>query len=102
MKNLDTICQTLAQMDERTRQAERDLETFHAFIEKFTQIETNLAVLTQYYHSQDWLDDTEYLAREAPELHFYSAGQDPIWNVAQSIYQAKIKLLKQLAQSLDG
>ena len=98
-KNLDEIRQRLSEMDERTHQAEKDVQEMVQFLQRFQEMDANIKALEAYYHSS-WMEDVDVLyAQEDTDEHFYSASQDAIWNATQDMYVEKIKLLKALPHS---
>lgn len=102
LKSLDEIRNSLSEMDKRTFQAEKDLAVLKEFTKQFEALQNNLSILQNYYHSGEWLKDTEKLSAQSKNEHFYSASQDAIWNVSQEIYTEKIKILQLLVNSLNS
>lgn len=93
--------QKLTEMDQRTLQAEKDLEEMTHFIKKFSEMEENLTVLKKEYHTDEWHNlIAKYHAIHPNEYH-YSANEDAIWNVVQAFFSQKMKLLKLIAKSLE-
>lgn len=101
MKKIEDIKKAFGEMDERLLQAEKEVKEVIKFRKRLKEISKNMNVLQDFYQSEDWLTDRETLHEHLNENeHYLSAGEDPIWNVAQDFYQEKIKLLQQVAKEL--
>lgn len=99
-QDIEAIKQTFLKMDERARQAEQDLKKLHDFSKTLANVEANIQVLQNFYLSEAWLKNREAVYKDNENTSFYTAGEDPIWNIIQDFNLAKIELLKQLANSL--
>lgn len=100
-KSMEEISRILTVMDEKTVQAEKDLLEIQNFLQRFEEIENNVNALIAYYHSPEWMEDTErFHAQNSDDEYHHSASEDAIWNATQGIYVEKIKLLKRLANSI--
>lgn len=99
-RTLEEIHRTYTEMDKRLAQAEKDIASWEECMRKFEEMRSNIAVLSSYYHSEEWLSDRELHQKECPTTYFACAGEDAIWNVETDFYQQRIEAIKLLVGSL--
>lgn len=87
----------LQNIEELLDECEKDLEVLHEIQEQLVSVEANRKLLDDYYRTQymEDYDEAEKLSRSYRIL-----DQDSIWNVLQSQYQEKIKLIKIITKSI--
>lgn len=91
---------SFSEADEQLEIAERDLKFLAEFQGYFEAIEANINRLEEFYYKDNWVDKRERLQKYDPKENFHSTGQDAIWNMSQEFYLRRIKILKQLTDSI--
>src|SRR5699024_3592076 len=99
-KKLKALRNYFAEADERMEIAERDLKFLAEFQDYFDAIEDNLSQLEGFYYEGDWAEKREVLQNSDPKENFKSTGEDAIWQISQEFYLRRIKILKQLTDSI--
>lgn len=87
----------LQQIVELLEQCEKDLEVLQEIQERLVSIEATRCLLDEYYRSEYRND---YDATDKHDGSYRILDQDSIWNVLQSQYQEKIKLIKIITKSI--
>lgn len=91
----------LDKMEEVLESLEADIEHLDKFSKKLKSLEKNIATLSEYYGSDQWLEDYNNTASEKIKNGKYKVtNQDSIFNALQDVYEAKKKILKQIVITL--
>lgn len=93
------LSKRLASMDKKLAQAEKDLVYLERFLKRFKKIQKNLDQLENYYFT-DWMEDVDTFYKDNVDAHCACCGQDSIWNVSQDIYQARVKIVKEVVKGI--
>lgn len=87
----------LEQMENTLLKCEKELEEIKSFYKKFKNIEKHRKILEEYYKKQYLSDYEKY--RNA-DKNYKILNQDSIWNVLESQYNEKVRLLKKITKTL--
>lgn len=87
----------LQHIEQLLDQCERDLVVLQEIQQRLDSIEANRCLLDDYYRTEYRKD---YDAADKHDGNYRILDQDSIWNVLQSQYQEKIKLIKTITKSI--
>lgn len=99
-KDIESICKKFAEADKMLAQANKDLKYLNDFTRRFEKLTENIETLVTFYTSDDWLDGRNELFDKLPDEVYHSAGEDSIWDAIQEFYCVRIKILKQITDTL--
>lgn len=101
MKDIDAIKMKFKEMDILLREAEKELEALQSFTSQFESILQKTEKLDAFYRSDTWEKGREVLYKDnQQDVFYYSAGEDPIWNLTQDLYNEKIKIVQAIIKTL--
>lgn len=88
-------------MDKLYHKAEATLNTWKEHHAELQTVLDQTKILEDFYHSDEWITGREAIQTTLPPTEtFYTASEDAIWNLSQTLYEEKIKLLKTIIATL--
>lgn len=99
--NKDKLRTAFTEADKQLEKALQDVEFVKECLSRFAEINHNMGMLNDFYHSPMWIEGHEGSSDLFPDEHFRSASEDGIWDTTQELYFLKIRLMKLLADDLE-
>lgn len=99
-KNLALLEELFAETDQQVLDAQKSIKYVEGFVDNFQKIRELIESLEEFYFSGDWQEGRDKLEEAGLEHDFLSTGQDEIWNVHVAFHSLKLKLLKEVTESL--
>ncbi|PID70384.1 hypothetical protein CSB37_01690 [bacterium DOLZORAL124_38_8] len=99
MKTIEAMRANCKAMDEIFLSVEKDFKEIEKMSQKLESFAQKMEVLEKFYFEGDWQKERAKLA-EVNQDNFACLSEDGIWNLSGSYREEKIKLIKQLVQSL--
>lgn len=101
MNNIDKVKDSFRKMDELLYESEKEFSDLKKFAQQFKEFAKKAKELEAFYHSEDWMNGRELIYKDSENKEsFYSAAEDPIWNLLQAFHQEKIQLVKLISKHL--
>ncbi|MGK4790788.1 DUF4298 domain-containing protein [Elizabethkingia anophelis] len=96
MKKKENREVVIAAMEARMKQLKIDVSFIKDVRIRMKEIDKNIKILSDYYQSE-WINDHDSIK---PEKHYSILGEDLLYDIFQSEYEERIKLLKYIVKRI--
>ncbi|MCD8404888.1 DUF4298 domain-containing protein [Tenacibaculum dicentrarchi] len=104
MNNNDAIKEEFKEMDSLLFEVEKEFIQIKKHHKKLKKLIQKTKILEEFYFSEKWMKNRDLLTKSSKNNtepnSFYSASEDAIWNLSQSLHTEKIKILKTITKTL--
>jgi len=99
-KNVEKLEELFAETDQKLLEAQKAIQYLDNFVNSFQKIRVLLEDLEEFYFSGEWLEGRSKLEELGLDDDFLSTGEDEIWDVHVAYHSLKLRLLKEVSDSL--